>query len=72
VKRTYDEFRRIAAHSLVFEETLIADYKSIPRPEDINDGFDKGLRWRLKPNGHYDLTRLKLAAWLSRISTRWR
>jgi len=68
----YDEFRRIAAQlqrlndnrqlfvrSLVFEETLIADYKGVPRAEDINNGFDKGLRWRLKPNGYYDLTRLK-------------
>ena len=68
----YAEFRRIAAElqrlndnrqlfvrPLVFEETLIADYKIIPRPEDINNGFDKGLRWRQRPNGHYDLTRLK-------------
>jgi hypothetical protein len=70
--REYEEFRRIAAHlqwlndnrqlfvrPLVFEETLIADFKDIPRAEDINNGFNLGLRWRQKPNGHYDLTRLK-------------
>ena len=68
----YEEFRRIAAHlqrlndrrqlfvrSLVFEETLVADSKKIPSPEDINNGFNKGLRWRQKTNGHYELTRLK-------------
>ena len=68
----YEEFRRIAAHlqwlndnrqlfvrSLVFEETLVADFKNIPRAEDINNGFNMGLRWRQKPNGHYALTRLK-------------
>ena len=49
--------RQLFVRSLVFEETLIADYKNVPRPEDINNGFDKGLRWRLKPNGHYDLMR---------------
>jgi Enoyl-(Acyl carrier protein) reductase len=68
----YEEFRRIAAHlqwlndhrqlfvrPLVFEETLVADFKSIPRAEDINNGFNMGLRWRQKPNGNYELTRLK-------------
>lgn len=67
----YEEFRRIAARlqglndnrqlfvrSLVFEETLIADFKNTPRAEDINNGFNMGLRWRQKPNGHYELTRL--------------
>ena len=67
----YDEFRRIALHlqwlndhrqlfarSLVFEETLVADYPGVPRAEDINNGFNLGLRWRQKPNGHYELTRL--------------
>ena len=67
-----EEFRRIAAHlqwlnnhrqlfvrPLVFEETLVADFKSIPRAEDINNGFNMGLRWRQKPNGNYELTRLK-------------
>jgi hypothetical protein len=68
----YEEFRRIAAHlqslsdnrqlfvrPLVYEETLIADFKGIPRAEDVNNGFNLGLRWRQKPNGHYELTRLK-------------
>lgn len=27
------------------------------RAEDINNGFDKGLRWRQKPNGNFELTR---------------
>jgi hypothetical protein len=70
--REYEEFRRIAAHlqwlndhrqlfvrPLVFEETLIADFKNTPRAEDINNGFSMGLRWRQKPNGDYELTRLK-------------
>jgi hypothetical protein len=67
----YEEFRRLAMHlqwlnghrrlfvrALVFEETLIADFAGVPRAEDINNGFDKGLRWRQKPDGHYELTRL--------------
>ncbi len=70
--REYEEFRRIAMHlqwlndnrnlfvrALVFEETLIADFKSVPRAEDVTNGFDKGLRWRQKPDGNYELTRLK-------------
>jgi len=70
--KEYEEFRRIAAHlqwlndnrqlfvrPLVFEETLIADFKNIPRAEDINNGFNMGLRWRQKSNGNYELTRLK-------------
>jgi hypothetical protein len=69
--KEYEEFRRVAMHlqwlndqrklfvrSLVFEETLIADFKAVPRAEDINNGFDKGLRWRQKPDGSYELTRL--------------
>jgi hypothetical protein len=68
----YQEFRRIAARlqrlndnrqlfvrSLVFDETLVADFKNIPRAEDINNGLNMGLRWRQKPNGNYELTRLK-------------
>jgi hypothetical protein len=68
----YEEFRRMAAHlqwlndnrqlfvrSLVFDETLIADFKSTPSAADINNGFNMGLRWRQKPNGNYELTRLK-------------
>ncbi len=68
----YEQFRRIVAHlqwlnnnrqlfvrPLVFEETLITDFKSTPRAEDINNGFNMGLRWRQKPNGAYELTRLK-------------
>lgn len=67
----YEEFRRIGVHlqwlnnnrhlfvrSLVFEETLVADYKGMPRAEDINNGFNMGLRWRQKSNGNYELTRL--------------
>src|SRR5262245_1541183 len=70
--KEYEEFRRIAAHlqwlndnrqlfvrPLVFDETLIADFKNVPRAEDINNGFNMGLRWRQKPNGNYELTRLK-------------
>jgi hypothetical protein len=70
--KEYEEFRRIAAHlqwlndnrqlfvrPLVFEETLVADFKSVRRAEDINNGFNMGLRWRQKPNGNYELTRLK-------------
>jgi len=70
--KEYEEFRRIAAHlqwlndhrqlfvrPLVFDETLIADFRNIPRAEDINNGFNMGLRWRQKPNGNYELTRLK-------------
>jgi hypothetical protein len=70
--KEYEEFRQIAAHlqwlndnrqlfvrPLVFDETLIADFKNTPRAEDINNGFNMGLRWRQKPNGNYELTRLK-------------
>jgi hypothetical protein len=70
--KEYEEFRRIAARlqrlndnrqlfvrPLVFNETLIADFKNTPRAEDINNGFNMGLRWRQKPNGNYELTRLK-------------
>jgi hypothetical protein len=68
----YREFRRIAARlqqlndnrqlfvrSLVFDDPLITDYKGLPRAEDINNGFKMGLRWRQKPNGHFELKRLK-------------
>ncbi len=67
----YEEFRRIAMHlqwlnnnrklfvrTLVFEETLIADFKGVPRAEDIINGVDKGLRWRQRADGNYELTRL--------------
>ena len=70
--KEYEEFRRIAAHlqwlndnrqlfvrPLVFDEPLIADFKDTPSAGDINNGFNMGLRWRQKPNGHYELTRLK-------------
>jgi len=70
--KEYEEFRRIAAHlqwlndnrqlfvrSLVFDETLIADFKNTPSAGDINGGFNMGLRWRQKPNGNYELTQLK-------------
>lgn len=68
----YAEYRRIAAHlqwlndnrqlfvrPLVFNETLIADFKGVPRAEDINNGFNMGLRWRQKNDGNYEVTRLK-------------
>ena len=51
----YEEFRRIAAHlqwlndnrqlfvrPLVFNETLIADFKNTPSAGDINNGFNMG------------------------------
>jgi hypothetical protein len=70
--KEYEEFRQIAAHlqwlnnnrqlfvrPLVFDETLIADFKNTPSAGDINSGFNMGLRWRQKPGGHYELTRLK-------------
>jgi len=70
--KEYEEFRQIAAHlqwlndnrhlfvrPLVFDETLVADFKSTPSAADINNGFNMGLRWRQKPNGNYELTRLK-------------
>ncbi len=69
-RQEYEEFRRIALHlqwlndarqlfvrSLVFDEMLVADFKGPLRAEDINNGFDKGLRWRQKPNGNFELTR---------------
>jgi hypothetical protein len=69
--REHEEFRRIAGHlqrlnderllfvrPLVFEETLVADFEGVPRSQDINDGFGRGLRWRQKPDGDYALTRL--------------
>ena len=68
----YEEFRKIGMHlqwlnnnrelfvrTLVFEEMLIADFQSVPRAEDVNNGFDKGLRWRQKRDGNYELTRLR-------------
>ncbi|MBV9202942.1 MAG: hypothetical protein JO320_10495 [Alphaproteobacteria bacterium] len=70
--KEYEEFRRIAAHlqwlndnrqlfvrPLVFNETLITDFKNTPSAGDINNGFNMGLRWRQKPNGNYELTRLQ-------------
>ncbi len=70
--KEYEEFRRIALHllwlnfnrhlfvrTLVFQETLVRDFKGIPRAEDIVNGFNKGLRWRQKPDGNYQLTRFK-------------
>jgi hypothetical protein len=70
--KEYEEFRRIAAHlqwlndnrqlfvrPLVFTETVVTDFKNTPRAEDINNGFNMGLRWRQKANGNYELTRLE-------------
>ena len=69
--REYEEFRRLAMHlrwlnnnrqlfvrSLVFEETLVSDWKGSMRPEDISNGYKDGLQWRQKPDGNYTLTRL--------------
>ncbi|MBK8176806.1 MAG: hypothetical protein IPK66_16565 [Rhodospirillales bacterium] len=69
--REYEEFRRIADHlqwlndnrqlfvrSLIFDEVLVDDVKTMPRPEDINNGYNMGLRWRQKPDGGFELTRL--------------
>ena len=71
-QKEYEEFRRIAARlqwlndnrqlfvrPLVFNETLIADFKNTPSAADVNNGFNMGLRWRQKPNGNYELTRLQ-------------
>jgi hypothetical protein len=44
--------------SLVFDETLVADFTAVPRAEDIVNGFGQGLSWRQKPDGNYELTRL--------------
>ena len=70
--KEYEEFRQIAAHlqwlndnrqlfvrPLVYDETLIADFKNTPSAADINSGFNMGLHWRQKPDGHYELTRLQ-------------
>ena len=70
--KEYEEFRRIAAHlqwlndnrqlfvrPLVFNETVIADFKNTPSAADINNGFNMGLRWRQKLNGNYELTRFQ-------------
>ena len=70
-RREYEEFRRIASHlqwlndhrhlfvrALVFQETLIADFQGVPSAEDINNGFNMGLRWRQEPDGDYAVTRL--------------
>jgi hypothetical protein len=43
----------------VFQETLIDNFTAAPRAEDINNGFNMGLRWSQKPNGNYELTRLR-------------
>ena len=68
----YEEFRRIAMHlrwlndtrklfvrTLIFEETLVKDFGGVLRAEDINNGFNKGLRWRQKPDGNFKLTRFR-------------
>ncbi len=68
----YEEFRRIAMHlqwlndnrklfvrTLVFKETLVENFEGVPRSEDITKGIGEGLRWRQKPDGNYELTRLK-------------
>jgi hypothetical protein len=70
--KEYEEFRRIATHlrwlndnrklfvgSLIFDVTLVADFKGVPPAADIISGLDKGLRWRQKPDGNFELTRLE-------------
>jgi hypothetical protein len=70
-REEYEEFRRIAMHlrwlsdnrklfvlSLVFEQTLVDDFKGPLSPEDIRNAYKDGLLWRKKPNGNFVLTRL--------------
>ena len=45
--------------SLVFEETLVEDFNTVPHAEDINNGFNMGLTWRQKPDDNYKLTRFR-------------
>jgi hypothetical protein len=47
-KLFFIQLLNLGIRSLVFEETLVADFQGMPRAEDINNGFDKGLRWRQK------------------------
>lgn len=69
--KEYKEFRQLALHlqslwdadqlfvrSLVFEETLVEDFKGAPSAADINQGLANNLRWRQKPDGSYKVTRL--------------
>ena len=71
----YEEFRRLATHlrwlndnrqlfvrSLVFEQMLIKDSRTVPSPEDLNNAFSKGLEWRRNPDGSYDLYRVRAGA----------
>jgi hypothetical protein len=68
----YEEFRRLVSQlfwlneqrklfirPLVFQQTLVADFQGIPRSEDITKGVDKGLEWRQKPDGNFELVRLR-------------
>jgi hypothetical protein len=67
----FEEFRRITAHlqwlynnqqlfvrRLVFVDRLIEDFKGEPRSKDITQGLGKGVTWRQKPDGNWELTRL--------------
>ncbi len=69
--REYEEFRRIAMHlrslndsrrlfvrSLVFDETIVANFKGPVSPEDFNNAYKAGLEWRQQPDGTFNLTRL--------------
>jgi len=67
----FEEFRRLAAHlqwlnsnqqlfvrTLVFIDRLVEDFKGQPRSKDITEGLGKGVTWRQKPDGNWELTRL--------------
>lgn len=68
----YKEFRQIAMHlrwlnddrnlfvrSLVYEDVLVASHTGAMRAEDINNGFNMGLRWQQNSDGSFRLTRLR-------------
>jgi len=70
-REEYEEFRRIAMHlrwlndrrklfvrSLVFEQTLIENFKGPLKPEDVSNAHRDGMLWRKEPNGNFSLTRL--------------
>ena len=71
IPEEFEEFRRIASHlqwlasnqqlfvrTLVFIDRLAEDFKGQPRAKDITEGLGRGVTWRQKPNGNWELTRL--------------
>ena len=67
----FEEFRRLATHlqwlnsnqqlfvrKLVFIDRLVEDFKGQPRSKDITEGLGKGVTWRQKQDGNWELTRL--------------